>query len=82
MSFWEHEEQQKQKQLSQPNEFLVFFYFQEQKTVLENTKQTSPKSSKDLYVKTWGPSWMDSHIFSKTFFSVNDICKIRFFFFV
>ena len=42
MPFWEHGEQEKQKQLSQPNKFLVFFCFQEQKTVLENTNQTGP----------------------------------------
>ena len=41
MSFWEHGEREKQKQLSQPNKFLVFFVFKNRKQFLKTpTKQT------------------------------------------
>ena len=41
MPFWEHEEQEKQKQLSQPNKFLMFFVFKNRKQFLKTpTKQT------------------------------------------
>ena len=33
MSFWEHGEQEKQKQLSQPNKFFVFFVFKNKKHI-------------------------------------------------
>ena len=40
MLFWEHGEQEKQKQLSQPNKFLVFFVFKNRKHFLKTpTKQ-------------------------------------------
>ena len=50
------------------------------KHVFHCSLKRATKSSKDLIVKPWGPSWMNSHIFSKTLAlgSVHYICKIHF----
>ena len=47
------------------------------KVYLSMFLKRATKSSKDLCVKPWGPSWMNSHICSKTLtlVFVNDICK-------
>ena len=53
------------------------------KHISQCSLKRATKSSKYLFVKPWGPSWMDFHIFSKTFSSgfVNDSCKICFLWF-
>ena len=51
------------------------------KHICQCSLKRATKSPKDLFVKPWGPSWKNSHIFYNTLASdsINDICKIHFF---
>ena len=51
MSFWEHGEQQKQKQLSQPNKFLVFFVFKNRKEFLKTLNKQAIKFSPSHFIQ-------------------------------
>ena len=48
MSFWEHGKTTKTKTTLSTKRVFGVFCFQEQKTVLENTKQTDPKNSSEI----------------------------------